>query len=202
MSRPTLGLDADYLELRAVVREVAEDRIAPHAAEVDDRSAFPEQSLKALVAARLHTLTIPAEYGGEGADRLVAVVAAEEVARVCATTQQVAGSNELFVLPLPTGTPTTDTGRTDPGNSYRPARPSSPQSCTTSTTEACSAPGSSAASSTSIDTPRDLQRRLFEPHRMGYRRIHGELAALGIKVAPSTVWEILKAARHRACSRT
>jgi putative transposase len=26
----------------------------------------------------------------------------------------------------------------------------------------------------------------------GYRRIHGELSALGIKVAPSTVWEILK----------
>jgi transposase len=25
----------------------------------------------------------------------------------------------------------------------------------------------------------------------GYRRIHGELAALGIKVTPSTVWEIL-----------
>ncbi|MGI5135511.1 MULTISPECIES: hypothetical protein [unclassified Streptomyces] len=27
----------------------------------------------------------------------------------------------------------------------------------------------------------------------GWRRIHGELAALGIKVAPSTVWEILRA---------
>ncbi|MEU6721004.1 hypothetical protein ABZ897_56945 [Nonomuraea sp. NPDC046802] len=26
----------------------------------------------------------------------------------------------------------------------------------------------------------------------GYRRVHGELATLGIKVAPSTVWEILK----------
>jgi putative transposase len=26
----------------------------------------------------------------------------------------------------------------------------------------------------------------------GYRRIHGELALLGIKIAPSTVWEILK----------
>jgi putative transposase len=25
----------------------------------------------------------------------------------------------------------------------------------------------------------------------GYRRIHGELARLGIQVAPSTVWEIL-----------
>jgi hypothetical protein len=28
----------------------------------------------------------------------------------------------------------------------------------------------------------------------GYRRIHGELALLGIKIAPSTVWEILKTA--------
>ena len=26
----------------------------------------------------------------------------------------------------------------------------------------------------------------------GYRRIHGELAGLGITVAPSTVWQILK----------
>ena len=38
---------------------------------------------------------------------------------------------------------------------------------------------------------------------MGYRRIHGELAGLGIKIAASTVWEILKVngidpARHRA----
>jgi len=29
----------------------------------------------------------------------------------------------------------------------------------------------------------------------GYRRIHGELARLGIRIAPSTVWEILKTAR-------
>ena len=30
--------------------------------------------------------------------------------------------------------------------------------------------------------------------RMGYRRIHGELAGLGVKIAASTVWEILKKA--------
>nr|WP_223297435.1 hypothetical protein [Catenulispora acidiphila] len=33
-----------------------------------------------------------------------------------------------------------------------------------------------------------------ENEAWGYRRIHGELAALGIAVAPSTVWEILKKA--------
>ena len=29
---------------------------------------------------------------------------------------------------------------------------------------------------------------------MGYRRVHGELLVLGLKVAPSTVWEILQEA--------
>jgi transposase len=32
----------------------------------------------------------------------------------------------------------------------------------------------------------------------GYRRLHGELLVLGVKVAPSTVWEILREARTRA----
>jgi putative transposase len=35
----------------------------------------------------------------------------------------------------------------------------------------------------------------------GYRRIHGELAALGIKVAPSTVWQILKDAGINSAPR-
>ena len=42
----------------------------------------------------------------------------------------------------------------------------------------------------------DLVLRLAnENSSWGYRRIHGELATLGIRVAPSTVWEILQ--RHR-----
>ena len=36
---------------------------------------------------------------------------------------------------------------------------------------------------------------------MGYRRIHGELAGLGVTVAPSTVWQILKRAGTGPASR-
>jgi transposase len=37
-----------------------------------------------------------------------------------------------------------------------------------------------------------ILRLARENPNWGYRRVHGELATLGIKVAPSTVWEILK----------
>ncbi|WP_346427682.1 helix-turn-helix domain-containing protein [Streptomyces sp. AcE210] len=45
-----------------------------------------------------------------------------------------------------------------------------------------------------VTSVRRLILRLAEENpTWGYRRIHGELALLGIKLAPSTVWEILKA---------
>ncbi|MEY9893543.1 transposase InsO family protein [Catenulispora sp. MAP12-49] len=37
-----------------------------------------------------------------------------------------------------------------------------------------------------------MRRLVRENPNWGYRRVHGELATLGIKVAASTVWEILK----------
>ena len=97
---PTHGLADEHLALRDLARQVAEEQIAPHAAEVDERGEFTEKSLRALVAAGLHCLGMPEEYGGQGGDHLASAVVAEEIARVCATTQQVYGANELFSLPL------------------------------------------------------------------------------------------------------
>jgi putative transposase len=37
-----------------------------------------------------------------------------------------------------------------------------------------------------------------EKQSWGYRRIHGELTGLGITVAPSTVWRILKRCWHQS----
>jgi putative transposase len=54
-------------------------------------------------------------------------------------------------------------------------------------------------------TRRDVRsvviRLAQENESWGYRRIHGELAGLGIKVAPSTVWQILKDAGIGSASR-
>jgi alkylation response protein AidB-like acyl-CoA dehydrogenase len=76
-------------EIRELARSVARDRVAPYAAEVDESAQFPKESYRALVEAQLHAVVIPEEYGGVSADALTGVVVAEEIARVCASTQQV-----------------------------------------------------------------------------------------------------------------
>jgi len=48
--------------------------------------------------------------------------------------------------------------------------------------------------STIVETRRTIIRLATENSTWGYRRIHGELARLGITIAASTVWTILKSA--------
>ncbi|TMR24930.1 acyl-CoA dehydrogenase [Nonomuraea turkmeniaca] len=94
------ALDEDHRQLRDLARQVADERLASRAAEVDATGAFPEESLAALIASGLHAVAIPEEYGGPGGSHLASAIVAEETARACATTQQVAGANELFAWPL------------------------------------------------------------------------------------------------------
>ncbi|WP_200429969.1 acyl-CoA dehydrogenase family protein, partial [Streptomyces sp. NE5-10] len=69
--------------LRESVRALAEAKIAPFAAAVDEEGRFPQEALDALVANDLHAVHVPEGYGGAGADALATVIVIEEVARVC-----------------------------------------------------------------------------------------------------------------------
>ena len=89
-----------YDEFRAAARAVAQDKLGPHAAEVDERGDFPHENYAALVAAGLHAPGIPEELGGDGVDALSAAIAVEEVARVCASSSTILTSNKLGVTPL------------------------------------------------------------------------------------------------------
>jgi alkylation response protein AidB-like acyl-CoA dehydrogenase len=86
--------------LRQTVRELAEAKIAPAAADVDASGRFPQEALDALTGARLHAAHIPESYGGEGADALAAVIIIEEVARACASSSLIPAVNKLGTVPL------------------------------------------------------------------------------------------------------
>jgi alkylation response protein AidB-like acyl-CoA dehydrogenase len=90
----------DHEELRQAVRNVAEDKIAPHAAEADETATFPKASYDALVAADFHAPHIGEQYGGVGADALATCIVIEEVARVCASSSLIPAVNKLGTMPL------------------------------------------------------------------------------------------------------
>jgi alkylation response protein AidB-like acyl-CoA dehydrogenase len=86
--------------LRQAVRELAEAKIAPFAAEVDEAARFPQEALDALTGAGMQAVHIPEAFGGEGADALAAVIVIEEVARVCASSSLIPAVNKLGTVPL------------------------------------------------------------------------------------------------------
>jgi alkylation response protein AidB-like acyl-CoA dehydrogenase len=78
--------DPDELEeFRSQVREIAVEKVAPHAAETDAAATFPQASWDAMRSASLTGLALPEEYGGQEADLMAQVICIEEIARVCST---------------------------------------------------------------------------------------------------------------------
>src|SRR5215475_14065837 len=97
---PAFALSEEHVALRESVRALAEEKIAPHAARVDEMAEFPQEAHDALVKADLHAVHIPEEYGGSGADALATVIVIEEVARACASSSLIPAVNRLGTMPL------------------------------------------------------------------------------------------------------
>ncbi|PYC77612.1 acyl-CoA dehydrogenase [Streptomyces tateyamensis] len=93
-------LSEEHEMLRETVRALAEAKIAPFAAEVDEQGRFPQEARDALEANELHAVHVPEEYGGAGADALATVLVIEEVARVCASSSLIPAVNKLGSLPV------------------------------------------------------------------------------------------------------
>jgi alkylation response protein AidB-like acyl-CoA dehydrogenase len=93
-------LSEDHDELRQAVRAVAENKIAPFAAEVDQSASFPQAAYDALVASDFHAPHVGEQYGGVGADALATCIVIEEVARVCASSSLIPAVNKLGSMPL------------------------------------------------------------------------------------------------------
>ncbi|WP_405592657.1 acyl-CoA dehydrogenase family protein [Streptomyces sp. NBC_01190] len=86
--------------LRDAVRSLAEAKIAPFAAEVDEQARFPQEARDALEANDLHAVHVPEAYDGSGADALSTVIVIEEIARVCASSSLIPAVNKLGSLPV------------------------------------------------------------------------------------------------------
>ena len=93
-------LPEEHRDLRAAVRALADDKIAPRAAEIDESGEFPRDVYDALVSSGFHAIHIPEAYEGQGGDALAACIVIEELARVCASTSLIPAVNKLGTFPL------------------------------------------------------------------------------------------------------
>ena len=97
---PTYRLTEDQAALRDAIRILADERIAPRAAEIDRTAEFPCDVKELLAAHDILSLPFPEEYGGLGGDLLTVCLAVEQISRVCATSGLILAVHELAALPL------------------------------------------------------------------------------------------------------
>jgi alkylation response protein AidB-like acyl-CoA dehydrogenase len=96
-------LPEEHRELQQAVRALAQAKIAPRAAEIDEKGEFPWDVYEALAASGFHAIHIPEEYGGSGGDNLASCIVIEEVARVCGSSSLIPAVNKLGTTPVLVG---------------------------------------------------------------------------------------------------
>ncbi|MDT0186410.1 acyl-CoA dehydrogenase family protein [Microbacterium sp. ARD31] len=97
---PLYALSEEHQAVREAVRAVADAKIAPFAAAVDEEARYPHEAAAALLASDFHAPHVPEQYGGAGADALATVLVIEEVARACVSSSLIPAVNKLGSLPV------------------------------------------------------------------------------------------------------
>jgi len=79
-------LSEEHEMIRKMVRDFAENEVAPTAAERDEEERFDMDIFVKMAELGLTGIPWPEEYGGIGSDYLAYCIAVEELSRVCAST--------------------------------------------------------------------------------------------------------------------
>ncbi|HBV97651.1 MAG: acyl-CoA dehydrogenase [Peptococcaceae bacterium BICA1-7] len=81
-----LHLTDEQKMMRDMVRKLAQNEIAPRAAQYDSSHQFPWENIKKMSELGLMGVPIPEEWGGAGCDFLTYILTIEEISRACAST--------------------------------------------------------------------------------------------------------------------
>ena len=95
----TYTLSDEQEQFRAVVRELAEAKIAPRAAEIDEADEYPHDMHSLLVQNDLMAIGYPEEFGGSGGP-MEFVIFIEEISRVSAGVSLIPLVNRLGAIPV------------------------------------------------------------------------------------------------------
>ncbi len=90
----------DEQAMIAAIRELAQERVAPRAAEIDHTGDFPWDMKELLAQQDILAMPFPAEYGGLESSEQAICMAIEELSRCCATTGLLLAVQQLGAMPI------------------------------------------------------------------------------------------------------
>ena len=90
----------EHLDFRDTIRQIARERIAPRAAEIDEQAEYPHDLRRLLAEQDMLGLPFETEHGGTGTGTLMLNMAIEEIAKACASTALILMIQELGTLPI------------------------------------------------------------------------------------------------------
>ncbi len=94
------ALPAELHELRATIGQIAAERIAPRAAEIDRSGGYPHDIRELLADSDVFALPFAPEHGGTGTGTLMLNIAIEEIAKADASCALMLMLQELGTLPI------------------------------------------------------------------------------------------------------
>ncbi|MEW6068133.1 MAG: acyl-CoA dehydrogenase family protein [Nitrospirota bacterium] len=93
-------LNEDQVMIKNLARQIAEEKVVPVRAELDEKEEFPWEIMKVLAQSDLFGLFVPEEYGGLGKGSLELCLAVEELSRACLGVATTYAANALGTYPL------------------------------------------------------------------------------------------------------
>jgi alkylation response protein AidB-like acyl-CoA dehydrogenase len=94
------SLPQEFLDFRDTIRQMARERVAPRAAEIDEKAEYPRDIRELFAEHDLFGLPFETEYGGTGTGALMLNIAIEEIAKACASSALMLMVQELGTLPI------------------------------------------------------------------------------------------------------
>ena len=93
-------LTEEQIMIRDSARQVAEEKVVPVRAELDEKEEFPHEIMKILAQLDLFRIFVPEAYDGLGAGNLELAIAIEELSRACLGVSTSYSANALGAFPI------------------------------------------------------------------------------------------------------
>jgi alkylation response protein AidB-like acyl-CoA dehydrogenase len=90
----------EQLAIRDTIRELVQDRVAPRAAEIDEKAEYPKDVEELFAQNGLLAIPFPERYGGISGSSVTICMGIEEIAKACVTSSLILAVQALGSYPI------------------------------------------------------------------------------------------------------